>query len=186
MRQRLWLRIAAVIPVLVGACTLVGGLTWLLLNLHSPKPVLDVAIGLVLTAGGLVLLMPHRARLPVAPTAIAAAAAGLVGTAAGMAISASQTWGGTYGYGYQTTRGWPFRWLARGALADDPATAERVADAQSWQVDVLSLAANLLVWSYVGLLAAGAVVAVRRTLAARRAAVAEPGRAATEDVRPLP
>ncbi|GAB1694434.1 hypothetical protein [Krasilnikovia sp. M28-CT-15] len=183
MQQRLWVRIVAALSVLVGACTLVGGLTWLLLNLHSPQPVLDVAVGVVLAAGGLMLLMPHRTRLPVAATAIAAAATGLVGTAAGLAASTSQT---CCMWAYVTTRGWPFRWLGRAAAADDPATAERLAGSQSWEVDALSLAANLLVWSYVGLLAAGVVVAVRRTMAARRAAVADPGRATAEDVGPLP
>ncbi|RZU50224.1 hypothetical protein EV385_1990 [Krasilnikovia cinnamomea] len=183
MRQRLWLRIAAVVPVLVGACTLVGGLTWVLLNLHGPEPVLDVTVGAVLAVGGLVLLMPHRTRLPVAATAIAAAATGLAGTVAGIAVSTSQAFGA---YAYLTTRGWPYRWLSRGAIADDLTTAERVAGVQSWQVDVLALAANLLVWSYVGLLAAGAAVAVRRTMAARATAMAGGGRATTEDVGPLP
>ncbi|GAB1643068.1 hypothetical protein [Krasilnikovia sp. MM14-A1259] len=181
MQQRLWVRIAALVSVVIGACTLVGGLTWLLLNLHGPDPVLDVAVGAVLAAGGLVLLMPHRTRLPVVPTTIAAVATGLAGTAAGLAVSASQQ---CCEFAYVTTRGWPFHLLRRGALADDPATAERVANAQDWQLDVLSLAADLLVWSYVGLLAAGAVVAVRRMNAARRESGV--GRATAEDVGPLP
>ena len=81
-RGRVW----SGLLTLVGAVSLVCGLTWVLLNLHGPEPFVDLATGVVLALGGLVLLMPHRIRLPGMATGIAAVVAGVGGTAAGIAV----------------------------------------------------------------------------------------------------
>ncbi len=133
----------------LGAFSLVGGLLWILLNLHSPRPVVDVAVGVVLAAGGLVLLMPHRARLPAKPTWVVAGAAALAGTAAGLAVGSSAL-GGMYAY--VQYRGFPFGWLSRGGIADDPATARQLASVDPWNVNVLPLIGGALVWAYAGIL----------------------------------
>jgi hypothetical protein len=151
---------------LLGALTLVGGLTWMLLNLHGPHRVLDVTVGAVLAAGGLVLLMPHRIRLPGRLTAGGAGVVALAGTAAGLLTGAAST---CCAYAYVMQRGWPFPWLNRGGLADDAATARRLADSSGWHVDAISLAADLLVFAYAGMLIVVLVGLVRRTTAERDA-----------------
>jgi hypothetical protein len=133
----------------LGAFSLVGGLLWILLNLHSPRPVVDVAVGVVLAAGGLVLLMPHRVRLPAGRTWAVAGAAALVGGAAGLAAH-SAALGGMYAY--VERRGFPFAWLSRGGVADDPDTARRLAATDAWNVNVLPLIGDVLVWAYAGIL----------------------------------
>ena len=154
-----WRWAAGLFGAALGAVSLVGGLTWTLLYLHSPQPVVDVAVGVVLTLGGLVLLMPHRLPLPPLTTAAVAAGTALAGTAAGLAAGAGRV---CCMYAYVSERGFPLRWLARGGVADDPDTARRLAGTAGWHVDVAALAANLFVWSYVGLLAVALVVVVRR------------------------
>jgi hypothetical protein len=149
---------------LIGAVTLVGGLTWVLLNLHGPHPVLDVSVGAVLAAGGLVLLMPHRVRLPGAVTAGAAALAALAGGAAGIAAGSVQI---CCAYAYVVQRGWPFRWLSRGGVAGDPETARRLAQSARWHVDAVSLGADLLVWAYAGMVIVAVAIVCRRAVAAR-------------------
>ncbi|MEV4636277.1 hypothetical protein AB0J80_02900 [Actinoplanes sp. NPDC049548] len=143
---------------LVGAVALVLGLTWILLNLHAPSPFRDMAVGVVLAGGGLVLLMPHRVRLPALTTATTAAATATVGTLAGLLTERSQL-GGMYGY--VMARGWPYQWLARGATADDPQTARALAEQAGWQVDAVNLAANFVFWGLLGLLLAAVVNKVR-------------------------
>jgi hypothetical protein len=153
-----WRPVVAALQGVLGAVTLVGGLTWLLLNLHGPQVVTDVLTGGVLAAGGLVLLMPHRVRLrPV--TGVAAGAAALVGTVAGLAVGASQTAGM---YVYAAARGYPFHWVQRGGIADDPDTARRLAETSDWQVDVPAVLTNVLFWAFVGLLVTVAVDGVRQ------------------------
>ena len=147
---------AAVARSLLGALTLVGGLTWLLLNLAAPEPVTDIIVGVVLAGGGLVLLMPHRVPLPGRATAAATVGAAVGGTLAG-ALSESTGIGGMHGY--FASRGWPSAWLSRGGLADDPTTARQVAEQSSWQLDAVSLAADLYFWAFVGLLLLVAVAA---------------------------
>jgi len=66
-------------------------------------------------------------------------------------------------FAYLSQRGWPFHWAGRGGIADDPDTARRVAEASNWTVDVVSLVADLLVWSYVGLILVVIAVVIRRT-----------------------
>jgi hypothetical protein len=156
----------AAIRGVLGAVSLVGGLTWILLNMGAPRPVTDMIVGAVLAAGGLVLLMPHRVRLPARATAAATVAAALGGTLAGV-ISESTQLGGMWAY--LASRGWPFAWVSRAGLGGDAATARQVAEQSSWQVDAVNLAADLYFWAFAGLLL---VVAAR--LARRPAAVPEP------------
>ncbi|MBM2622562.1 hypothetical protein JIG36_44375 [Actinoplanes sp. LDG1-06] len=154
-----WLVTLFALRFTLGATSLVGGLTWILLNLHSASAVLDVAVGTVLSVGGLILLMPHRVRLPRKTTAVVMTGFALAGTAAGLLVARSQT---CCMFAYITDRGWPFHWAQRGAVADDPETAFRVAQSASWTFDLLSLAANLLLFSYVGLIVVVAAVQIRR------------------------
>jgi hypothetical protein len=149
----------AVARGLIGAVSLVGGLTWILLNLGAPRPVTDMIVGVVLTGGGLVLLMPHRVPLPGPLTAAATAGTAVAGTLAG-ALAESTGIGGMFGY--FASRGWPSAWLTRGGLADDPATARQLAERSSWQIDAVNLAADLYFWGLVGLLLVAAAGLARR------------------------
>jgi hypothetical protein len=159
VRERWWVPALRVLRWLLGALTLVGGLTWILLNLHLDTAVQDTVVGCVLTAGGVVLLMPHRIRLPRLLTAIAVTVAGIGGTAAGLLVKRAQT---CCDFAYIVDRGWPFHWAERGAVADDSGTAYRLAQAANWQVDLVSLAGDLLIFAYAGLLLVVIVVLVRR------------------------
>jgi hypothetical protein len=164
-----WLR--AVSGGLLGALTLVGGLTWLLLNLNGPHPVLDSLVGAVYAAGGLVLLMPHRIRLPGLVTTSSAAGAALAGTVAGLVAGSAQL---CCAFVYAMARGWPFHWVQRGAVADDSATAQRLAFGADWHLDAVGLTGNLLFWAYVGMLIVVVGALARRAAAdrdARRAQV---------------
>jgi len=154
-RGRIW----AALRTLAGAVSLVCGLTWVLLNLHGPEPLVDLATGVVLALGGLVLLMPHRIRLPGPATGIAAVVAGVGGTVAGIAVNTALA---CCMFAYVEDRGFPYFWLHRGGVADDPAVAQRLASTASWHVDVAVLTLNLLLWAYVGVLVVALVVLVRR------------------------
>jgi hypothetical protein len=152
-------RLRSGLVMLFGAVSLVGGLTWMLLNLHGPAPAVDLTTGAVLALGGLVLLMPHRIRLPRVATGIAAAVAGVGGTAAGLAVGTATT---CCMFAYIEGRGFPFRWLQRGGVADDPEVARRLAATDSWGVDVSTLTINAIVWAYLGVLVVALVVLMRR------------------------
>jgi hypothetical protein len=158
-----WRRFRAVAGGLLGALTLVGGLTWVILNMPGPRPV-DAVAGIVLAAGGLVLLMPHRIRLPGLLTSASAVSAGVAGTAVGLAAGTAQL---CCAFAYEAARGWPFRWVDRGGLADDPATARELALGSSWHVDLVGLGGDLLFWAYAGMLTVVIVMMVRRTVGDR-------------------
>lgn len=144
---------------LAGAVSLVGGLTWILLNLSAAAAPADLVAGVVLAAGGLVLLMPHRVRLPRRLGWAVALGAGVVGTVGGLASSAAQV---CCAFAYVETQGYPFRWLSRTGLADDPDTARRMALNTARAVDVTSMLMNVVVWAYTGLLILTVVLLVRR------------------------
>jgi len=144
---------------LLGAVSLVAGLTWLLINLNGPSAVLDAAVGSVLAAGGLVLLMPHRIRLPRLATAATMTVTALGGAALGLTALKAQV---CCMYAYIVDRGWPFPWAERGAVADDADTAQRLALGANWHVDLVSLAGNLLVFAYAGLIVVVIAVLIRR------------------------
>ncbi len=148
----------AVLRSTLGAVTLVGGLAWLLLNIQGPQVLTDVLVGAVLAAGGLVLLMPHRIRLGRAER-YGAAVTALAGTAAGLLILRAQL-GGMYAY--VQGRGYPFEWVRRGAVAEDPDTARRLAGTANWQVDVPAVAGGVLFWGYAGMLVLLGVGLARR------------------------
>jgi hypothetical protein len=144
----------------LGAVSLVGGLTWILLNWGAPRPVTDMIVGVVLALGGLVLLMPHRVQLPGRVTAAATVGAAVGGTLAG-SISESTQLGGMWAY--LASRGWPSAWVARGGVGGDPATARQVAEQSGWQIDAVNLAADLYFWAFVGLLLVTAAGVARRS-----------------------
>ncbi|MEV7622382.1 hypothetical protein [Actinoplanes sp. NPDC089786] len=143
----------------LGAVSLVGGLTWILLNLGAPIPPVDIAVGAVVALGGLVLLMPHRVRLPLRPAGLTGLGAGVAGTVAGLAVSATAV---CCRYAYVEGRGFPFKWLSRGGAADDPETARRVATGAGWDVDWPTLLMSVFVWAYAGLLILTVITLVRR------------------------
>ncbi len=161
-----WAVTGRALRFVLGALSLVGGLTWILLNLHVATAALDAAIGTVLAAGGLVLLMPHRIRLPRLVTAVVMTGSALGGTAAGLIVEKSRR---CCEFAYVSERGWPFQWIHRGGFADDPETAFRLARSAGWSIDVVSLAVDLLVWSYAGLLLVviAVVIGRRRTGSSR-------------------
>jgi hypothetical protein len=144
---------------LVGALSLVGGLTWLLLNLQGPHPAVDLLVGFVLAAGGLVLLMPHRFRLPRVAGVAGAVVGAVVGTGLGLAAHTTQV---CCAFAHVDSRGFPLSLMQRGAIAETPETARNLALAANWQLDGVALATDLLFWGYVGLLVTAAVVLARR------------------------
>jgi hypothetical protein len=165
-------RARGALGTLFGALTLVGGLTWLLLNWAGLHAAVDSTAGVIFAAGGLVLLMPHRVRLPGRLTTAAAAGAALAGTLTGLAVGATQA---CCTFVYATARGYPFHWLQRGAIADDPDTARRLALGADWHADWVALAGDVLFWAYVGLLLVAVAQIVRgsaRTRDPARAGVA--------------
>jgi hypothetical protein len=162
-----WQRLRAASGGLLGALTLVAGVSWLLIYLPGSHPAMDATVGVVFAAGGLVLLMPHRVRLPGAATTGTAAAAAAVGTLAGLVIGSAQV---CCAFVYAMARGFPFDWLQRGAFAGDSATARRLALGSDWHVDALGLAGDLVFWAYAGMLAVVVVLLARRTAADRDAA----------------
>jgi hypothetical protein len=158
-----WRRIGAAARGLLGALTLVGGFTWVLINLHGLHTVLDSLVGIVLVAGGLVLLMPHRITLPRRITGLTAVGTAIAGTAASLVVTVTQT----NSLAYVFERGWPFHWLQRGGIADDPDTARRIAQAADWQIDGVALGGDLLLWAYTGMLILVVGVLVRRAMRRR-------------------
>ncbi|GID94491.1 hypothetical protein Adi01nite_39030 [Amorphoplanes digitatis] len=151
----------------LGAVSLVGGLTWILLNLDAPRPVQEMLVGVVLAAGGLVLLMPHRVALPGRATAAATAGAAVGGTLAGGLVTGVSVGGA---FAYLVSRGWPFAWLSRGGVGDDRAAAEEAANRANWHIDAVNLVADLYFWAFAGLLVVAAAVVIRRAGARREAA----------------
>jgi xanthosine utilization system XapX-like protein len=144
---------------LLGAGSLVTGFTWMLINLNNPSAIVDALVGCVLVAGGVILLMPHRIRLPRRATAVAMTVTALVGTVAGLA-GGQTSWSG---YAYIADRGWPFHWAQRGAIANDADTARRLTESTDWHVNLVSLAGTLLVFAYTGLVAIVIAVQIRRS-----------------------
>lgn len=152
-------RAGQVCAVVFGAFSLVAGLTWILLNLHSPWPVTDIAVGVVLAVGGLVLLMPHRVHLPMRATLAAAVTAAVAGSVAGLAARSAAMAGM---FAYVERRGFPFAWLNRGGVADEPEAARQAAATDAWNVNVLPLVGDLVVWAYAGILVLVLVRHLRR------------------------
>ena len=160
-----WASAGALLRWLLGAFSLVGGLTWMLFTMHAPTVGVDLAVSTVLAAAGLVLHMPHRIRLPRLVTAVVMTATAVAGTLAGLVDETVRT---CCSYVFIADRGWPFAWARSGAVADDPITASQLARSASWSVDAVSIAADLLLWAYVGMLLVVIGVLVRRARRARR------------------
>jgi xanthosine utilization system XapX-like protein len=154
-----WSPVGNTLRWLLGAGSLVAGFTWMLINLSNPSALVDAVVGCVLVAGGVILLMPHRIRLPRRATAIVMTAAALAGAVIGLA-GGRTTWSD---YAYIADRGWPFHWAQRGAIADDAGTARRLAEGANWHVDLIALAGTLLFFAYAGLVLIVIAVQVRRS-----------------------
>jgi hypothetical protein len=159
IRDSRWTPAARLGRWLLGALSLVGGLSWILLVHASPDPAADLVAGIVLAAAGLVLLMPHRITLPPRVTALAMAVTALAGAGAGLLVDKTQT---CCSYAYVVDRGWPLHWAQRAAFASDPDVARRMSGSANWTVDLPSLAADLLIWAYAGMLLVVIAVLVRR------------------------
>lgn len=155
----------------IGALTLVGGLTWLLLNLHGPQPAVDLLVGVVLTVGGLVLLMPHRVRLPWFVGATGAVVAAIVGPAIGLLMHRTQQ---CCGFAYVDGRGFPFPLMQRAGAGNTPEAARGAALGSPWQIDLVSLVTDVFFWAYAGLLIVVFVALARRALRARGSAIPAP------------
>ena len=154
-----WARAGRLARWLLGAFSLVGGLTWILLTAHGQSAALDLTIGVVAALAGLVLLMPHRIRLPRLITPIVMAMVAIAGAAAGLLHVSERD---CCMYAHVVDRGFPFVWVERAGVGADPETAERLARAANWTVDLVSLTANLVLWAYAGMLLLVIAVLVRR------------------------
>jgi hypothetical protein len=136
-----------ILRITVGQISLTVGLLWLFMSFSSAN-VRDVFVGSALAGGGLVMLLWRRIVLPVRLVAAVSVAAGLVGTAAGLAARSVST-GGMFAW--SEGRGWPFEWVGRGSVADDFEQARRQAVAEGWGYDLLRLVVDVSLWAYAGL-----------------------------------
>jgi hypothetical protein len=136
--------VIAMTRLAVGGLSLIGGAFWLVINLVYPNP-RDALVGVVAAGGGVVVLAWHRLRLPARIVVPAVIAGGLAGAAAGLAVHRVST-GGMFGW--IEYRGWPFEWLSRGAVADDPAEAQRLGQAAGWSAEPLRLAVDAVLHTY--------------------------------------
>ncbi|MFG1602984.1 hypothetical protein [Actinoplanes sp. NPDC049265] len=144
---------------ILGAVSLVAGLTWILLHLGSPPDWAGVAVGTIIALGGLVLLMPHRVRLPGRAAGLVALGAAVAGALAGLLIESTAT---CCAYAFSEGRGWPFEWLSRLGTGDSAETARRVALGAGWDVGVAPLLLDVFVWAYAGILVLTLVTLLRR------------------------
>jgi hypothetical protein len=158
-REPWWAPAGRALRWLLGAGSLLAVFTWALINTSNPSAIVDALVGGVLAAGGVVLLMPHRIRLPRQATSVAMTVAALGGTVAGLADGRT-TWSG---YAYIADRGWPFHWAQRGAIANDAETARRLTDSADWHVDLVALGGSLLFFAYAGMLLVVIAVLIRRS-----------------------
>jgi hypothetical protein len=149
----------------VGQVSLTVGMLWLVLSLNTPN-FRDAFAGLALAGGGLVMLLWRRIRLPVRLVAAVSLAAGVVGTAAGLAVRSVST-GGMFVW--SEGRGWPFEWVGRGAVADDFDEARRQAIAESWGYDLFRLVVDVSLWAYAGLVSVVLIGLVTRRFRVRPA-----------------
>jgi hypothetical protein len=154
-----WSQVGNTLRWLLGAGSLLAGFTWMLINLTNPSAIVDGLVGCVLVAGGVILLMPHRIRLPRRATAVVMTLTALVGTLAGL-VSGKGDWSG---FAYVSDRGWPFHWAERGAFADDAETARRLTERADWQVETVALAGTLLFFAYAGLVLIVIATQIRRS-----------------------
>jgi hypothetical protein len=149
----------------VGQISLTVGLLWLFLSFGSATA-RDVFVGVVIAGGGLVMLLWRRILLPVRLVVAGSVAAGVAGTAAGLAARSVST-GGMFVW--SEGRGWPFEWLGRGALADDFDAARRQAIADGWGYDLFRLVVDVSLWAYAGLMLMVLIGLVTRRIRVRPA-----------------
>lgn len=142
--------------LLVGGAYLAIGVAWGLLDAQR---VTGIAMGAVMAAGGLVLLLTRRFRLPARALWTVVAGTVVLGALAGLAVR-SMAAGGMYGY--TERRGFPFAWLTRGAVSDTEDAARQAAEAAAWQVGVAPLLGTVVVYAAAGILVLGIALALRR------------------------
>jgi hypothetical protein len=158
--------VAAVCPP-VGGVSLVAGLLLLGIGLLTATPSTHhLVFGAVVAAGGAVLLLARRLRLPARSGGAGAAGAALAGTAAGL-LAVRVSAGGMFAYAEH--RGYPFAWLHRGATADTAEAARAAAQDAPATVEWVTLLADAAFWAYAGLLVAAAAAVARRAVRDRRA-----------------
>ncbi|WP_229075676.1 hypothetical protein [Actinoplanes sp. DH11] len=147
-----------------GSLGLLAGGFWLVMTLLSGDPQ-AASTGALPIGGGLVLLCWDRLRLPARRVAAAVAMIIPAGLAAGLAVERTVL-GGMFGW--FAYRGWPFTWLERGAAADSPAEARRLAEASDWAVEPFRLVVDVVLWAYAGLVLSAGVILLVRALRGRR------------------
>ncbi len=142
--------------LLLGGAYLALGVAW---GLGDAPRVTGIVMGVVMAAGGLVLLLTRRFRLPARSLWAVVAGTVLLGALAGLTVR-STAMGGMYGY--TERRGFPFAWLTRGAVADDADAARQAAEAAAWQVGVAPLLGTVVVYAAAGILVLVLALALRR------------------------
>ncbi len=148
-----WTQVAR---LFVGGAYLAVGVAWGLLDVQRAT---SIAMGVVMAASGLALLMTRRFTLPTRPLWAVVAGTTLLGALAGLAVH-SAVMGGMYGY--TERRGFPFAWLTRGAVAADADAAREAAETAAWQVGVAQLLGNVVVYASVGILVLVLALSLRR------------------------
>ncbi|MEV6345803.1 hypothetical protein [Actinoplanes sp. NPDC051851] len=138
------------ILVIAGATLSVLGALWALID----------PAGLVLAAAGVLLLLWHHLRPPVAATVAGTLAGAAAGLSASLWVRSEQV---CCMFGYTEHRGWPYAWSERGGVADTEAEARALAQAGGWTTNGYHLAADLAFWA-----AAGFLIAVLAGAAWRR------------------
>ncbi|MBO3740426.1 hypothetical protein [Actinoplanes flavus] len=144
----------------IGLMSLLVGGFWLVMSPNGGD-LTDAFMGAVVAAGGLVLLLWHRLGLSGRPVSVAAGAAGVTGTLAGLTVYAG---GVCCMFSFSESRGWPLTWLGRGAVADTEDEAIRLARAESWGVYPSDLLVDLVVWAYAGMVLAVLIGLVGRAI----------------------
>ncbi|MBB3097265.1 putative membrane protein YphA (DoxX/SURF4 family) [Actinoplanes campanulatus] len=147
----------------IGLISLVLGGFWLVMSPNGGD-LTDAFMGAVVAAGGLVLLLWHRLGLSGRLVSVAAGAAGVTGTLAGLTVYAS---GICCMFSFGESRGWPLTWLGRGAVADTSDEAIRLARLESWGVYPTDLLIDLVVWAYAGMVLAVLIGLVVRAIRSR-------------------
>ncbi|KUL21928.1 hypothetical protein [Actinoplanes awajinensis] len=109
--------------------------------------VLFAPAALVVLAAGALLLCWHRLRPSAAFAAVGAVAGAVAGTFGTLLVRTEEL---CCMFGWSEGRGWPYSWLTRGGVADEPDTARQLAIADGWDVYPEHLAADVVLWAYTG------------------------------------
>lgn len=151
--------VGKLLAALAGIAGLIMGLLFMGMDLTSGAydPAGLLAAGVAATGGAAMLIL--LARGPRALTWTIAAVVAVGGTAAGLFARTDQfccMFAHSVGWGY------PFPWITKSGVANDPGRAMTLAYAGRPRIDALALAGDLVFWGFAGLL-----VALLGTLAGR-------------------